>query len=113
MLLIQGEDRGMSRGQSGGVVRWFAHPLGGVEFRGHTQYPAFALDTLFLLQALQKRQLGFFCLLVSFVQNLPLLPRCAVVFSPIEFLCTLLMRRGVSKCIAAKGLTGLTVNTLI
>ena len=90
MLLIQGEDRGMSRGQSGGVVRWFAHPLGGVEFRGHTQYPAFALDTLFLLQALQKRQLGFFCLLVSFVQNLPQLHRRKVIFSPLEFLCIFL-----------------------
>ena len=28
-------------------------------FRGHAQYPAFAPDTLFLLQALQKWQLGF------------------------------------------------------
>ena len=74
--------------------------------KGSEQYPAFAPSS-------SKVAFGFFGLLVSFVQNLPLLPRCAVVFSPIEFLCTLLMRRGVSKCIAAKGLTGLTVNTLI
>ena len=27
--------------------------------RGHAQHPAFALNTMFLLQALQKCQLGF------------------------------------------------------
>ena len=84
----------------------FGIPSGVVKCKRHTQYPAFAPSS-------SKVAFGFFGLLVSFVQNLPLLPRCAVVFSPIEFLCTLLMRRGVSKCIAAKGLTVLTVNTLI
>ena len=48
-------------------LRNFAHPLGSVDCRGHAQYPAFALDTLFLLLALQKWQLGFFGLFVSFV----------------------------------------------
>ena len=86
-FLIQGGDKDMSRGQSGGAARWFAHPSGGVEFRGHTQYPAFALDTWFLLQALQKWQLGFFSLFVSFVQNLPQLHRHKRIFSPLEFLC--------------------------
>ena len=42
-----------------GWLRCFAHPLGGVVCRGHAQYPVFAPDTLFLLQALQKWQLGF------------------------------------------------------
>ena len=54
-----------------GWLSCFAHPLGGVECRGHEQYPAFAPDLLFLLPALQKRQLGvffffFFGLFVSF-----------------------------------------------
>ena len=43
-----------------GRLRCFSHPLGGVEFSGRAQYPAFAPDTLFLLQALQKWQLGGF-----------------------------------------------------
>jgi len=38
----------------------FVHPLGGVVCRGHAQYPAFATNSLFLLLALQKWQLGFF-----------------------------------------------------
>ena len=37
-----------------GWLRCFAHPLGGVVCRGHAQYPAFAVETLLLLQALQK-----------------------------------------------------------
>ena len=86
----------MSRGQSGGAARWFAHPSGGVEFRGHTQYPAFALDTWFLLQALHKWQLGFFSLFVSFVQNLPQLHRHKLIFSPLEFLCIFLFQE---KCV--------------
>ena len=42
-----------------GWLKCFAHPLGAVVCRGHAQYPAFAPDTLILLQALQKWQLGF------------------------------------------------------
>ena len=37
-----------------GKLRWFANPLDGVVCRGHTQYPAFVPDTLFLFQALQN-----------------------------------------------------------
>ena len=42
-----------------GWLSCFAHPLGGVACRGHAQYPAFAPNTLFLLQAPQKWQLRF------------------------------------------------------
>ena len=42
-----------------GGLRWFAYSLGGVVCRGHVRYPVFASDVLFLLQALQKWQLGF------------------------------------------------------
>ena len=52
--------------------------------KGPEQYPAFAPSS-------SKVAFGFFGLLVSFVQNLPQLPRSAVVFSPVEFLCTLLL----------------------
>ena len=43
-----------------GWLRCFARRSGGVACRGHAQYPAFAPDTLFLLQALQKWQLRGF-----------------------------------------------------
>ena len=33
---------------------WLAHTFGGVECRGHEQYPVFAPDPLLLLPALQK-----------------------------------------------------------
>ena len=46
-----------------GGLGGFAHPSGGVECRGHVQYPAYALNTLFLLQASQKWQLVCFYLL--------------------------------------------------
>ena len=42
-----------------GWLGCFAYPLGGGVCRGHVQYPAFAPNTLFLLQASQKWQLGF------------------------------------------------------
>ena len=54
-------------------------PFGGVLCRGHAQYPAFSPDTLFLLLALQKWQLGFWFLYVV-VQNLPQLHIHAVIF---------------------------------
>ena len=38
-FLIQGEDRGGSRGR----LRWSAHPLGNAVCRHHAEYPAFAL----------------------------------------------------------------------
>ena len=41
-----------------GWLRWFAHSLGSVGCRGHVQSTAFAPNPLFLLQALQKPQLG-------------------------------------------------------
>ena len=48
-------------------------------------------STLLLLLALQKWQLGF-SLFVSFVQNLPQLHMLTVIFSPLEFLCILLLQ---------------------
>ena len=37
-----------------GQLACSAHPFGGVEGRGHAQYPAFASDTLFSLLVLKK-----------------------------------------------------------
>ena len=64
LFLMWGEGRGVSRGRLEEWLRGFAHPLGRVVCRGHTQYPAFA-------PASSKVAVGFFGLFVSFVQNLP------------------------------------------
>lgn len=59
---------------AGGGLRWFAHLSGGVECWG-------VHSTLLELTALQKWQLDFFGLSVSFVHNLPQLFMHAVIFS--------------------------------
>ena len=48
--------------QQDGWLGYFAHPLGGVERRGHAQDPVFAPHPLIFLLALQKWQLGFWSL---------------------------------------------------
>ena len=58
-FLKEGEGRGVSRGQAGGVLRSFAHPCGSLVWKEHVQYLAFAPDTMFLLQVLPKWPLGF------------------------------------------------------
>ena len=40
--------------QQDGWLRYFAHPLGGVERRGYAQYPILDPNILFLSEALQK-----------------------------------------------------------
>lgn len=50
---------------------------------GHVQYPAFSANTQFLLQALQKQQLGFFGLFVSFGSGFAPTAACTGTFSPI------------------------------
>ena len=46
---------------------------------------------LLLLPALQKWQLGFLAFLYLFVYNLPKLGMHEVIFSPLQFLCILLL----------------------
>ena len=59
------EGRGVSRGQAGGCIRCFAHPLGGGVCRGHTQYLVFVPGS-------SKVATGFFwSLCISWVQNFP------------------------------------------
>ena len=88
-------------------LRWFAHPFGGAVRRGHAQYPAFAPNTLFLLRALQKWQLGFlvFCIFLSIIcLNCACRQLFLVPYSFFVFCC---WRRGLSRCkhcsTAAKG----------
>ena len=57
-------------------LRWSAHPFGGVESRGHAQYPAFAPDH-------SEVAVGLFGFLYLAVHNLPQLHLHAVVFSPL------------------------------
>ena len=58
-------------------------------------------STLLLLRALQKWQLGFFGLFVSFSKALPRLRMRAVIFSPIQFLCVLLLEE---RCVQVQAL---------
>lgn len=82
----------MSRVLARGGLRWCVHSLAGVVCRGHAQYPAFATNSLFLLLALQKWQLGvFLAFLYPVVHNLPQLRMLAVIFSPLEYLSVLLL----------------------
>lgn len=57
---------------------------GGIDFRGHAQYPAFLLPTLFLLLALQKWQEGLFlsfCIFCpEFIPVAPLVPYAFLYF---------------------------------
>ena len=77
---------------------WLAHLFGGV-CRGHAQYSAFALDTLFLLPALQKWQLGFFG---SFFNLLSIIcPSCActqLYLVPCSLFVFCCWRRHLSRC---------------
>ena len=81
-FLICGEGMGVSR--AGGLAE--VAPPGGVECRGHTQYPAFAPNILLLLQALQKCQLGFWSLCIFCPEFAPAVhaPRRVFIESRIE-----------------------------
>ena len=62
----------------------FGTPSGVVKCKRHTQYPAFAPSS----SKVVVEQFGLF---VSFVQTSPLLHMQAVIFSPMHFLCILLL----------------------
>ena len=69
-----------------GWLRQFAHPFGGAVCRGHAQYPAFASDP-------SEVAAGFLVSLYHVVCNLPQLHMHAVIFSPLQFLCILLLKK--------------------
>ena len=81
-----------------GRLRCFAHPSGGVECRVHAQYLAFAPCTQFLLLALQKWQLGFFCLLYLLSRICPTWSCTQLFLVPYSFFVFCCWRRGVSRC---------------
>ena len=68
-----------------GWLRWSAHPLGGVECRGHAQCPAFAPGS-------SEVAVGFLVFLYLVVHYLPQLHMPTVIFSPLSFLCILLLK---------------------
>lgn len=83
-LLIWREGRSVSRDWARGVA-WVdpPTPLVMLTAEGHVQYPAYTANTQFLLQALQKQQLGFFGLFVSFASGFAPTAAYSVTFSPI------------------------------
>ena len=66
-----------------GWLRWSARPFGGAECRGHAQCPAFAPSS----SEVAVGVLDFLYL----VHNLPQLDMHTVIFSPLWFLCILLL----------------------
>ena len=73
---------------------WFAHPLGCGVCRVRAQYPAFAPGS-------SKVAFWIFGLFVSFVQNWPQLHITCIYFSPIQFLCILLLKE---RCVQVQAL---------
>ena len=72
-------------------LKWLAHPWGGVECRGRSQYPVFAPGS-------SEVAVGYLVSVYLVVQNLPQLHMCTaqlhvrtVIFSPLKFLYILLM----------------------
>ena len=89
----------MSRNWARGWLWWFAHPSAGVECKEQTLYPALLgtkQSTLFLLQALQKWQLGFgsFLYLLSRI-----CPNCACTVFCFLFFCFFVFHSGGQVCI--------------
>ena len=70
--------------RSEGWLRWSAQPFGGAECRGHAQCPAFAPSS-------SEVAVGFLVFLYLVVHNLPQLDMHTVIFSPLWFLCILLL----------------------
>ena len=91
--LYGGIGRSMARGMWEWWLRCFAHPSGGVECRGHTQYPAFAPGS-------SKVAVGPFGL---YTQNLPQLCVHAVIFSLIQLLCISLLKE---RCVQRRRVPG-------
>ena len=82
-----------------GWLGCFAYPLGGGVCRGHVQYPAFAPNTLFLLQAPQKWQLGCLVSLYTFGSRICPKYMCMQLFlSPYSLSVFCSWSKGVSRC---------------
>ena len=85
-----------------GELRWFAHPLDAVVCRGHTQYPAFVPDTLVFFQALQNcGSWVSWSLCISWDQKFAPTVHVPVIFSPIQFLCSLFLEE---RCVQVQAL---------
>ena len=80
-----------------GLGLGLAHPIGSIV----CSILLLLLHPLFLLLVLQNWQFWVFWSLCVFVQNLPQLHMHAVIFSFIQFLCILLLRRSPDASIAA------------
>ena len=87
---MRGEGRGVPRVGWRGGSGVLPTPLGGDVCSGHVQYPAFAPGSLKVAVGFGFPFSGLF---LSFVQNLSQLHMHAVIFSPIQFLCILLLQK--------------------
>ena len=82
-FLIWGEGQGVFRVRLEGWLRWSSRPFGGVECGGHVQSPASVPGS--------SEVAAGFLVFLYLVWNFPQLCMHAVTFSPIHFLCILLL----------------------
>ena len=75
-----------------GRLRCFDYPSGGVECRGHAQYSAFAPNTQFCFQLFRGSSWVSWYLYSFWVQSLPQVATHSFIFSPLLFLCILLLK---------------------
>ena len=75
-----------------GRLRCFDYPSGGVECREYAQYSALAPSTQFCSQLFRSNSWVFWSLYSFWVQSLPQVPRHSFIFSPLLFLCILLLK---------------------
>ena len=81
----------MSRALAGGVVQVFCPLRGGVECRWHAQGSAFTPNVVFFAPDSLEEAAKFFCLFVLLSRICPNCTVQAVISSPIQFLCFLLL----------------------
>ena len=112
LFLMWGEGRGVSRGRAGGVAWVFFSPLRWCFVQGACAVPCFCSWPPAFAPGSSKGAVGFFGLFLSFVQNLPQhahscpnMQCCpnmhTVIFSPIQFLCILLLEE---RCVQGQAL---------
>ena len=90
-------------------LRWFAHPFGGIEVRGHAQHLAFYSCSLHLVFSPSPSEVAglFLSFLELFAPSCPWFVPTAmysVTSNPVQFPCILLLKENFKHCnTAAKG----------
>ena len=90
-MCSEGKGKGALRDQAGGVVQVVLSPLRWQCVQGACAVPCFCSQIPAFTSCSSKVAVRSSGLFVSFVQNLPQLSKYSVIFSPLQFLCILLL----------------------